>query len=410
MNKKIYLFIRTFTAITAFFTGLLFILCALTAYLTPSKLSVTKQGNEFKFPLSVKYDTESAIYAAFDTSENASEKSNAKIMLFDSIPVKDLNVNVTQRKNVILGGMPFGIRIYTDGLVVSGTSPVGNKNPSHDAGIQTGDIILSVNGTQTDTNEQLLSAVEKSRGNPLEVKAAHDGKEYFTEITPVFDESLKKYRIGLMVRDSCAGIGTMTFIDAENGTFAGLGHGICDTASGSLMPLEKGDIVNAEITSVTKSICGNPGALVGTFSDTSPKGTISANSELGIYGTLYNHDFSQNTVPVAFKQEVQRGKAQILTTVDDQPPKFYDISIEDISYNNNSPKNMIIKITDKNLLAKTGGIVQGMSGSPIIQNNMLVGAVTHVFVNDTTEGYAVFAENMIDFNNTIVQNKLSFAA
>ena len=213
-----------------------------------------------------------------------------------------------------------------------------------------------------------------------------------------------------MVRDSCAGIGTMTFIDAENGTFAGLGHGICDTVSGSLMPLEKGDIVNAEITSVTKSICGNPGALVGTFSDTSPKGTISANSELGIYGTLYNHDFSQNTVPVAFKQEVQRGKAQILTTVDDQPPKFYDISIEDISYNNNSPKNMIIKITDKNLLAKTGGIVQGMSGSPIIQNNMLVGAVTHVFVNDTTEGYAVFAENMIDFNNTIVQNKLSFAA
>ena len=173
MNKKIYLFIRTFTAVMAFFTGILFILCALTAYFTPSRLSVTKQGNEFQFPLSVKYDSDTAIYAAFDTSEKSPEKSNAKIMLFDSIPtsekspeksnakimlfdsipVKDLNVNVTQRKNVILGGMPFGIRIYTDGLVVSGTSPVGNKNPSHDAGIQTGDIILSVNGTQTDTNK-----------------------------------------------------------------------------------------------------------------------------------------------------------------------------------------------------------------------------------------------------------------
>ena len=409
MNKKIYLFIRTFTAVTAFFTGLLLILCALTACFTPSRLSVTKQGNEFQFPLSVKYDTNNAIFAAFDTSENPPEKSNAKIMLFDSIPVKDLNVNVTQRKNVILGGMPFGIRIYTDGLVVSGTSPVGNKNPSHDAGIQNGDIILSVNGTEIDTNEQLLNAVEKSKGNPLEIKAVHDKKEYFTEITPVFDESLKKYRIGLMVRDSCAGIGTMTFIDAENGTFAGLGHGICDNSSGSLMPLEKGDIVSAEITSVTKSICGNPGALVGTFPDTSPEGTISANSELGIYGTL-NHSFSGNTVPVAFKQEIQRGNAQIFTTIDSNPPKFYDISIEDISYNNNSPKNMIIKITDKKLLEKTGGIVQGMSGSPIIQNNMLVGAVTHVFVNDTTEGYAVFAENMIDFNNTIVQNNFSFAA
>ena len=409
MNKKIYLFIRTFTAVTAFFTGLLLILCALTAYFTPSKLSVTKQGNEFSFPLSVKYDN-TAIYAAFDSSQNTSDRSNAKIMLFDSIPVKDLNVNVTQRKNVILGGTPFGIRIYTDGLVVSGTSSVGNKNPSHEAGIQNGDIILSVNGQKTDTNEQLLSAVEKSRGNPLEVKATHDGKEYFTKITPVFDESLKKYRIGLMVRDSCAGIGTMTFIDAENGTFAGLGHGICDASSGSLMPLEKGDIVNAEITSVTKSICGNPGALTGIFSDTSPKGTISANSRLGIYGTLYHPDFSQNTVPVAFKQEVQRGYAQILTTVDSSSPKFYDISIEDISYNNHSPKNMIIKITDKNLLEKTGGIVQGMSGSPIIQNGMLAGAVTHVFVNDTTEGYAVFAENMIDFNSTIIQNKLSLAA
>ena len=145
MNKKIYLFIRTFTAVTAFFTGLLLILCALTAYFTPSKLSVTKQGNEFSFPLSVKYDN-TAIYAAFDSSQNTSDRSNAKIMLFDSIPVKDLNVNVTQRKNVILGGTPFGIRIYTDGLVVSGTSSVGNKNPSHEAGIQNGDIILSVNG------------------------------------------------------------------------------------------------------------------------------------------------------------------------------------------------------------------------------------------------------------------------
>ena len=410
MNKKIYLFIRTFTAMLAISASVVLLLCALTAYFTPSRLSVTKQGNEFSFPLSVRYDRDTAIYAAFDSTGNAREKSNAKIMLFDSVPVKDVNVNVTERKNVILGGMPFGIRIYTDGLVVSGTSNVGNKNPSSDAGISAGDIILSVNGENLDTNEQLLNAVEKSKGDPLAVKAVHDGKEYFAEITPVFDESVKKYRIGLMVRDSCAGIGTMTFIDPENNSFAGLGHGICDTASGSLMPLERGDIVNAEITSVSKSICGNPGALTGTFSDTSPTGTITANSELGIYGTLCINDFPKNTIPVAFKQEVKRGNAQILTTVDNEPPKFYDISIEDISYNNNSPKNMIIRITDKNLLKKTGGIVQGMSGSPIIQNNMLVGAVTHVFVNDTTQGYGVFAENMIDFNSTIIQNKLSLSA
>lgn len=402
MNKRLYLLIRTFTAVLALFTSLIFLICILTAYFTPSRMSVEKHGNEFSFPLSVKYDGNAAVYAAFDSAANSAEKSNAKIMLFDSIPVKDVNVNVTQRKNVILGGMPFGMRIYTDGLIVSNTSNIGNKNPSSDAGIKSGDIILSVDGEKIDTNEQLLNAVEKSKGNPLTIKATHDNKEYLTTITPVFDENSKKYRIGLMVRDSCAGIGTMTFFDKENHIFAGLGHGICDTSSGSLMPLEKGDIVNAEINFVNKSICGSPGSLSGTFTNSTPVGTITANSELGIYGTLNeNAVIPENSIPVSFTQEVKRGKAQILTTIDSEKPKFYDINIEDVSYNNNSNKNMVIKITDKELLAKTGGIVQGMSGSPIIQNNRLVGAVTHVFVNDTSRGYGIFAENMLNFCNTV---------
>ena len=354
------------------------------------------------------YDGNTAVYAAFESSGNSVEKSNAKIMLFESVPVKDVNVSVTQRKNVILGGMPFGMRIYTEGLVVSGVSDVGNKSPSSDAGIKSGDIILSVNGEKLDTNEQLLSIVEKSKGDPLEIKAVHDGKEYSAKITPVFDEGLKKYRIGLMVRDSCAGIGTMTFFDKENNIFAGLGHGICDTASGSLMPLEKGDIVNAEINFVNKSICGSPGSLSGTFSDNSPVGNITANSDFGIYGTLNdNAVIPENTVPVSFTQEVKRGKARILTTVDSGKPEFYDINIEDVSYNNNSNKNMVIKITDKKLLEKTGGIVQGMSGSPIIQDGKLVGAVTHVFVNDTSRGYGIFAENMINFCNEAIQKNIA---
>ena len=408
MNKRIYRFIRTFTAMLALFTSLLFLICILTAYFTPSRMSTEKHGNEFSFPLSVKYDKNAAVYAAFDSSANSDEKSNAKIMLFDSIPVKDVNVNVTQRKNVILGGMPFGMRIYTNGLVVSNTSNVGNKNPSFDAGIKSGDIILCVNGEEIDTNEQLLNAVEKSKGNALSIKAMHDGKEYSTKIIPVFDENSKKYRIGLMVRDSCAGIGTMTFFDKENHIFAGLGHGICDTSSGSLMPLEKGDIVNAEINFVNKSICGSPGSLSGTFTDSKPVGTITANSQMGIYGTLNeNALIPQNSIPVSFTQEVKRGKAQILTTIDSEQPKLYDINIEDVSYNNNSNKNMVIKITDKELLEKTGGIVQGMSGSPIIQDNKLVGAVTHVFVNDTSRGYGIFAENMLNFCNTAAKENIA---
>ena len=174
------------------------------------------------------------------------------------------------------------------------------------------------------------------------------------------------------------------------------------------MPLEKGDIVNAEINFVNKSICGSPGSLSGTFTDSKPVGTITANSQMGIYGTLNeNALIPQNSIPVSFTQEVKRGKAQILTTIDSEQPKLYDINIEDVSYNNNSNKNMVIKITDKELLEKTGGIVQGMSGSPIIQDNRLVGAVTHVFVNDTSRGYGIFAENMLNFCHTAAKENIA---
>ena len=364
------------------------------------------------FPLSLRYDRKCTVHAALDTVQSSSESNTkAEIMLFGTIPVKQVDVTLTQRKNVIVGGMPFGIRIYTDGLIVSETSAVGNRNPAQEAGISCGDIILSVNGEKLSTSEELLKAVEKSCGQPLKIQALHNQKEYFTEINPVYNAEQDHYRIGLMVRDSCAGIGTLTFIDPQNGTFAGLGHGICDTKSGSLMPLQSGDIVHAEITSVQKSTCGNPGALSGCFSDTSPIGSISANSPCGIYGQLSSFDKNAPTIPVAFPQEVKRGEAQIITTVDENGPQYYSVKIEDISYNNsNASKNMTLRITDKRLLEKTGGIVQGMSGSPVIQNGKLVGAVTHVFVNDPSGGYAIFSDNMIFFNNSIIQNTRPSAA
>ena len=330
-------------------------------------------------------------------------------MLFGSVPVKQVNVNFTQRESVTLGGEPFGIRLYTDGLVVTQTSEVptinGNKNPAGEAGICNGDIITAVDGKYLKTNEQLTDIVEKSNGEPVRVSARRNGNSYTTLITPVYDVQFKAYRIGLWVRDSCAGIGIITFIDKETGTFAGLGHGISDNESGSIMPLANGDIVNANIGSVEKSIGGYPGSLCGFFSDNHAEGTITANDECGLYGKLCGSSFNNGKeIPVAFRQEVVRGKALLYTTISGSTPKYYDIEIEDISYNNvNITKNMIIKITDSELLEKAGGIVQGMSGSPIIQNGMLVGAVTHVFINDPSHGYAIFAENMTDFNNTFVQ-------
>ena len=408
MKKKISDFLKILTGISTAFLFVLLGICTLTAYLTPSQISLNEQNSKFlknNFPISLKFSESSETYPAFGDSQDISQNSTtAEIMLFNSVPIKQVNINVTERKKVILCGTPFGIRIYTDGLVVSGTSPVktdeGNKYPSNDAGIKSGDIIISVNGKKIGTNEELASVVEKSCGKPIDIAAQSNGNEYFTKITPVLDSSVKKYRIGLMVRDSCAGIGTMTFIDPENGTFAGLGHGICDNKSGCLMPLRSGDIVDAGIDSVTKSICGNPGSLTGFFSDTSSKGTITSNNQSGIYGSINEFDRNADTVPVLFKQEIKRGPAKLLTTINGHTPKYYDIIIEDISYNNmNMSKNMTIRITDPELVEKTGGIVQGMSGSPIIQDNRLAGAVTHVFVNDPTGGYGIFAENMIYFGS-----------
>lgn len=409
-------FIKSFTALMAAVSVAVFSLCGAVSYITPSEITVNPESGlklNYNFPVSVRYNSEQALQA--DTTNDTSDNADATVMLFDTIPVKNININFSERKYVIPCGTPFGVKIYSDGLVVTKTSSIetknGSVNPSEDAGIYCGDIIKSVNGTKPTTNEQLLECVEKSNGKPIEIEVMRNNKNYSTTITPVIDSKQNVYRIGLWVKDSCAGIGTLTFIDEETRTFGGLGHGICDSESGSIMPLLNGDIVNANISSVRKGRCGSPGSLCGYFSDDEAVGKLVSNSEYGVYGNIISYNSEQDAIPVAFRQEVVRGKAQILTTVDGCTPEYYDVEIESISYNNNNyTKNMIIKITDEELLEKTGGIVQGMSGSPVIQNGMLVGAVTHVFVNDPTHGYAIFSENMISFNNSIVQSSVDFVS
>lgn len=349
---------------------------------------------------------------------DSSNSSDAEMVLFGTVPVKEVNLSFGERKNVIVGGTPFGIRIYTDGLMVSQTADVetkdGKKNPSAEAGIQCGDNILSVNGERLKTNEQLLACVENSGGESIRIEGRRGNEKYSVRITPVKDIHQNQYRIGLMVRDSCAGIGTLTFIDPSNNTFGGLGHGICDSESGSLMPLEHGDTVRAAISSVRKGTCGSPGSLSGYFTDNDSFGTLSANCEYGVFGTVADSDrYNENAavLPAAFKQEVKKGKAQIRSTIDGITPEYYDVEIEEVSYNTSDHfKNMVIKVTDERLLEKTGGIVQGMSGSPVIQNGKLVGAVTHVFVNDPTRGYAVFVETMMSNEKITVQNDSDSAA
>ena len=213
------------------------------------------------------------------------------------------------------------------------------------------------------------------------------------------------------MRDSTAGIGTITFYNPETGAFGGLGHGICDTDTTELMPLLNGEIVPVTISGVTKGQKGSPGELKGYFASNESVGTLSANVEEGVYGNLDTAPAGSTPLKAAMKQEVKAGAAQILTTIDGSGPQYYDIQVESIDYHENqSSKNMVIHVTDSALLEKTGGIVQGMSGSPIIQNGKIVGAVTHVFVNDPTRGYGIFAENMLEVCTQATSQKLSKAS
>ena len=295
--------------------------------------------------------------------------------------------------------------MFTNGVMVVGVADIqgedGTANPGTDAGLEAGDIITALNGHPVNRNEEIAQAMETSAGKPVKIAFLREQESMETTLLPVRSKVDGTYKAGLWVRDSTAGIGTLTFYDPSTQEFAGLGHGICDTDTTELMPLRNGEIVPVTINGVVKGQKGAPGELRGYFNTDVPMGTLHANLNQGVYGQLNSgaveeQKLAGDTVCVAMKQEVQAGAAQILTTVDGGEPQFYDAVIEKISYHHTeSSKNMVLRITDPTLLSTTGGIVQGMSGSPIVQDGKLVGAVTHVFVNDPTRGYGIFAENML---------------
>ena len=323
-----------------------------------------------------------------------------QLSLLGIIDIKDVSVQVVDRRVVALCGTPFGIKMVTDGVMVVGTGAVTDQNsrsvqPAKEAGVQEGDVILSLDGEKISSKRQLTELVSACSGNPVSMTVRRG--DQLTEITiePVKSPLDNSYHLGLWVRDSSAGIGTMTYYDPANGCFAGLGHAICDVDTGQLMPLSQGEIVEASIIGVKAGTAGNPGQLQGAFVGDQALGTLCANSYNGVYGVYSTQPTYSQTIPMAQSQEITEGPVKILTTIDGEKPQLFDACIEKVTLSQDEPtKNMVIRITDPVLLETTGGIVQGMSGSPIIQNGMLVGAVTHVFVNDPTRGYGIFAENM----------------
>ncbi|MBP5606525.1 MAG: SpoIVB peptidase [Ruminiclostridium sp.] len=313
------------------------------------------------------------------------------------------NPAVAERVSVIPCGTPFGIKMLTDGVIVTDFGAVNGRfsqqSPAEAAGIRRGDIIKSINGVPVTDSVSVSEAVQEQ---PVcTIKVLRDGDEMTFTAKALESDTDGRYRLGMWTKDSVAGIGTMTYYDPAEEMFAGLVHGVSDSVSGVRMPLLSGEITAVTITDIIRGESGSPGELCGAFISSVDIGTLTVNSDLGVFGKCGTAPVLSDPVEIAHSSEVNTGKAFIYTTTGGMMPERYDIEIVSIDHSSSSPtRNMTIKITDSELLARTGGIVQGMSGSPIIQNGRLVGAVTHVLVNDAAMGYAVFAENMYAASHT----------
>lgn len=378
----------------------------------PSKI-IIPQNSEYSLKLNTLCNaprlqtTAVAGSALYTQTENGIEINTAScgeytlpVKLFNCLPLKSINVSVTPQKYVIPSGDTVGIKLYTSGILVvnfSQFTDINGKNvsPAKTSGLEKGDRITAVNGNSINTVEE-LSGYINSENTLLNLTVIRDFSTFNVSVTaaPVSDSTTPK--LGMWVRDSTAGIGTLTFYDPATSDFAALGHAICDPDTDSIMKLRKGNLLSCEILSVVKGEHGTPGELVGSFGSNT-LGTLKDNNKLGVYGKLTQQNIgSSNPIRVATRFQIKEGAAEIIANVDGKGPKTYSAEITKISKSAKiDNKGLVIKITDKDLIAKTGGIVQGMSGSPIIQNNMLVGAVTHVFVNDPTKGYGIFAEYML---------------
>lgn len=405
--KQIRLFVKSFTIILfvltiAIFSAVFYLSENLSEnYKVPSGQLLEISS---KIPVKATY-TESSI-AQGKVTNSVGSSYNVDLKIFGLIPVGKANVEIIDEMYVSVLGSPFGMKIYTDGVLIIALSEVdtnsGNISPASNCGLKIGDYILTLDGKKVYTNEDVSSIIEQSGGRALNIVINRNGKIKTLTLTPELSSSTNAYKAGIWVRDSSAGIGTLTFYYPTNNVICGLGHGICDKDTGGLLTVNSGQIVGVEIVSLKKAVSGEPGELTGRIT-LARFGDILLNSECGVYAKALNYQGNGELMPVALKQEIKNGEAVIITTISGNKPKEYSCDIK--ICNEKGVQNLIVKITDEELIAATGGILQGMSGSPIIQNGKLIGAVTHVLIDDATKGYGIFAENMLETAQSVAEEQ-----
>ena len=342
------------------------------------------------------------VQAASNFQKNKLEetgKIDLSLNLFDIFSVKDVTINVIPKTTVVPLGKAIGMKMYTEGVLVVGMSEIEGKKPYENSGIEAGDTIIEINNTKINSTDDLIECVNDSKGTTLEVKYISDEEEKIVNMEPA-KTSNNEYKLGLWVRDAAAGVGTLTFYEPSTGNFASLGHGINDVDTLELINIANGELVTTNIIDIVKGVDGTPGEIRGSIDNGITLGTISKNTSFGVYGTISNVSKlnlgNSQEMEVANRSEIKTGKAEIMCELENGKIEKYEIEIQKLfKENNQNNKSMLIKVTDERLIEKTGGIIQGMSGAPIIQNGKFIGAVTHVLVNDSKTGYAVFADLMI---------------
>ena len=299
-------------------------------------------------------------------------------------------------RELLAVGQPIGVKLFSDGVLVIGFSD--GESPAKDCGLKKGDIITALDGAELDSIEDLRTCLNENGGGAAALTVKRGSRTLTLEAAPQQDES-GEYRLGAWVRDSMAGIGTMTFYEPGSGAFGALGHGVTDVDTAKLLPLDHGSIMAASVKAVKKGERGAPGELKGEFDFSRDCGTLYANTDCGIFGRLSPQDaeaLGGKRYPIAKRDEIRLGQAAILAAVSGSEAKEYAIEIEKVYPAADTTRNLLLRVTDEALLAQTGGVVQGMSGSPIVQNGRIVGAVTHVLLDDPGRGYGIFIENMLD--------------
>ena len=347
------------------------------------------------------YKAETLLQTSSDVEKNEINnlgKISLNLSLFNSLNLKEVSVNIIPKTTVIPLGNAIGLKLYTEGVLIVGMSQIEGEKPYENTGIKEGDRIVEINSIKISSTDDLIETVNSSKGKEVIVKYIRNDVEETASMIPVKTTN-NEYKLGLWVRDAAAGVGTATFYVPSTGMFASLGHGISDIDTEKLVTISNGELVTTEIVHIEKGEKGKPGEIKGSIEGATKIGDIYKNTSFGVFGKVTNKsrlNLQNKEIEILSRDEIKKGKAQIICELENGRKNYYDVEIEKIYTNNQKDnKSMLIKVTDERLLEKTGGIIQGMSGSPIIQDGKFVGAITHVLVNDPTSGYGVFADMML---------------